>query len=190
MQHKLKTRLSQKRGQAAVEFALVLPLLLLVVYGLIEAGRAIFIYSSVTNASREAVRYASAYGVNPDDVPRFQDCAGIRNAAARTGFYLALDDIQITYDKGVVPGANPGDPPDLNPIPTDGSFDTTCDGDTDTNIELECGDRIIVTIRETYSPILSIIPLKPKDITSSSARSFVGIVTYDLTNGATCGGTE
>jgi len=185
----MKKFLSQKSsGQAILEFALVLPLLMLVVYGLIEAGRVLFIYSSVTNASREASRYASAYGRNPDGVPRYQDCAGIRAAAARTGFYLALDDIDITYDKGVVPGATPSDPPVLNTIPA--GFDTTCDGDVDTNIHLECGDRIVVTIRETYSPVLSIIPLQPQDITSSSARSFVGIVTFDPDTGGTCGGIE
>ena len=55
----MKNIFTQKnRGQALVEFALIVPLLLFVVYGLIEAGRAIFIYSSVTNASREAARSA------------------------------------------------------------------------------------------------------------------------------------
>lgn len=177
------------RGQAAVEFALVLPLLMVVVYGLVEAGRAIFIYSSVTNASREAVRYASAYGVNANDIPKFQDCAGIRNAARHTGFYLPADDdsIEIHYDKGITPGANPGDPYSLNTIPA--GFDTTCDGTADTNIKLECGDRIIVTVTAYYSPVLSILPLQPQAITSSSARSFMGIITLDPV-APRCGGTE
>ena len=169
--YKLKTKLSQKRGQAIVEFALVLPLLLLLVVGLIEAGRAIFIYSSVTNASREAARYASAYGVNADGVPRYQDCAGIRAEAARTGFYLAMDDIEITYDKGLDMSVDP-------PVPIAAAH-YTCVGDTDPLVVLECGDRVTVTINETYSPMLNLIPLKPQDIVSSSSRTFLGVITME-----------
>jgi len=170
--HKLTKKLSPKfRGQAIVEFALVLPLLVFLVVGLIEAGRAIFIYSSVTNASREAARYASAYGVNEVGVPKYQDCAGIRAEAARTGFYLAMDDIDITYDKGLDMSVDP-------PVPIATTHDT-CEGDTDPLVELECGDRITVTIHETYSPMLNLIPLQPQEITSSSSRIFLGIITME-----------
>jgi hypothetical protein len=41
-------------AQGMVEFALVLPLLLVLVYGVIEAGRLLFIYSATQTASREA----------------------------------------------------------------------------------------------------------------------------------------
>ena len=44
------------RGQALVEFALVVPLFLLVVLGLFDMGRAVFYYSTISNAAREAVR--------------------------------------------------------------------------------------------------------------------------------------
>lgn len=43
-------------GQALVEFALVVPIFLLVVLGLFDMGRAVFYYSTISNASREAVR--------------------------------------------------------------------------------------------------------------------------------------
>jgi hypothetical protein len=176
----------KSRGQAAVEFALVLPLLILVVVGLIEAGRAMFIYSSVTNASREASRYGSAFGLLPDETTaKFQDCAGMRNAARKAGFYTPFPDdaIVINYDKGIKPKVNPDDPVELNDIPA--GFDTTCDGDADLNVALECGDRILVTITYTYSPILSLIPLTPQNIVSSSARTFLGVIT--LEEGFTCG---
>jgi Flp pilus assembly protein TadG len=45
-------------GGAAVEFALVLPLLLLMVMGIIDFGRALNIHHVVTDASREAARRA------------------------------------------------------------------------------------------------------------------------------------
>jgi Flp pilus assembly protein TadG len=45
-------------GGAAVEFALVLPVLLLMVMGIIDFGRALNIHHVVTDASREAARRA------------------------------------------------------------------------------------------------------------------------------------
>ncbi|MGI8830387.1 MAG: TadE/TadG family type IV pilus assembly protein [Candidatus Limnocylindria bacterium] len=44
------------RAQALVEFALIVPIFLLVVVGLFDMGRAVFYYSTISNASREAVR--------------------------------------------------------------------------------------------------------------------------------------
>ena len=45
-------------GQSLVEFALLFPLALLLITGFFDLGRAIFYYSSLTNAVREAARYA------------------------------------------------------------------------------------------------------------------------------------
>ncbi|MFE6508973.1 TadE/TadG family type IV pilus assembly protein [Nocardioides sp. NPDC057767] len=47
------------RGAAAVEFALVLPLLLLVLFGLIDFGRALNAQVTLTQAAREGVRLAA-----------------------------------------------------------------------------------------------------------------------------------
>ncbi len=55
-----------------VEFALVLPLLLLLLIAIIDFGRALFVYSEVSNAAREAVRYGA---VNAGD------CGEIANRA-------------------------------------------------------------------------------------------------------------
>jgi Flp pilus assembly protein TadG len=43
-------------AQSLIEFALVLPMLLLLVMGFLDIGRAFFYYSSLTNASREGAR--------------------------------------------------------------------------------------------------------------------------------------
>lgn len=53
-------RRSQRRvrGQALVEFALVVPILLLVLVGILDFGRAIFAYNSVSNAARSGARVA------------------------------------------------------------------------------------------------------------------------------------
>jgi Flp pilus assembly protein TadG len=44
------------RGAAAVEFALVLPMLLLVVAGIVDLGRAMYTEITLTGAAREGVR--------------------------------------------------------------------------------------------------------------------------------------
>ena len=47
-----------RRGQALAEFALVLPLVLLFMAGIVEMGRAWNIKQAVTDAAREGARYA------------------------------------------------------------------------------------------------------------------------------------
>src|ERR1041385_5716136 len=114
-------------AQAMVEFAIVLPLLLLLLYGLLEAGRLLFIYSTIVTASRQAVRYGSATGQGiSSTVPRYDDCNGIRLAAQKVDFLNAFDDsdIQIYHDDGPDP-ANPGSGVGKNEI-------LYCAGSTDT----------------------------------------------------------
>lgn len=52
-------RTRRRRGAAAVEFAIVAPIMLLAVFGLIEFGRMIMVKQSVTNAAREGCREAA-----------------------------------------------------------------------------------------------------------------------------------
>jgi Flp pilus assembly protein TadG len=46
------------RGQSLVEVAFVLPVLLLILMGIFDFGRAIFAYNAIANAAREAARVA------------------------------------------------------------------------------------------------------------------------------------
>jgi Flp pilus assembly pilin Flp len=57
------------RGASAVEFALVLPFLVLLLFGMITTGLAYSDHLSVTNAVREGARYGAAvdYSPNPSD---------------------------------------------------------------------------------------------------------------------------
>jgi Flp pilus assembly protein TadG len=48
-------------GATAVEFAIILPLLLVLIFGLIDFGRMGFVQISVTAASREGARYSSLF---------------------------------------------------------------------------------------------------------------------------------
>jgi Flp pilus assembly protein TadG len=54
----MRRRPSVERGQSLVEFALVLPVFILVVVGILDLGRAVYAYNTISNASREAARVA------------------------------------------------------------------------------------------------------------------------------------
>jgi len=57
------------RGQSLVEFALVIPIILLLVVGFFEIGRAVFAYNTIANAARQAVRVAAV-----NQVPNLTGC--------------------------------------------------------------------------------------------------------------------
>ena len=59
-----------RRGQAVVEFALVLPFLVLLFFGLIDVGRAIYIGNAAAQAAREGARWGSVQGRAADAADR------------------------------------------------------------------------------------------------------------------------
>ncbi len=86
-----KIRLKNKQAaQGMVEFALVLPILLLVILGIFAFGHVFFAYSSVVSASREAARWGSAVGAADSFLPRYEDCNSIRAAAVRVGAFAGV----------------------------------------------------------------------------------------------------
>src|SRR6266545_2337009 len=106
---KQKQKYFNEQAQAIVEFAIVLPILLVLLVGILEVGRMIFIYAAINNASREAARYASAWGLSDNGVTKkFNDCAGIREMARRSAFFVDLD-ITIAYDTGPDTATTPFD---------------------------------------------------------------------------------
>ena len=64
-----------KRGQSLVEFALIAPVLIILMLGTIDYGRVYFAYVSVTNGARNGAQFASANASAAADVD------GIRTAA-------------------------------------------------------------------------------------------------------------
>jgi len=67
-----KNRTSQ-RGQSLLEFAMTLPLLLLIVLGVIEFGRAYFQYNTLSKAVRQGARYMSMHAYDPIELTRTQN---------------------------------------------------------------------------------------------------------------------
>ena len=75
------------RGQALVEFALVFPLFLLVLFGIIVYGLSVFYQQQLTNAAREAARYGAIHSAT-SQCPTASTLAPIQNVPAS---YYACD---------------------------------------------------------------------------------------------------
>jgi len=133
----------REKAQSMVEFALVFPVLLVLLYGIIEFGRLLFIYTSVTTSSREAARYGSAVG-DVGGVPRYLDCDGIANAARRSAIINSVnvdDGFTISYDHG----------PNVSWYPSN----ITCA--TAQSQKFSLGDRIVVQVTVDYAPLLPLV---------------------------------
>ncbi len=81
---------NREKGASAVEFALVLPLLMLVLFGIIEFGFILYDKAVITNASREGARKGIAYrfnstGTGPGAVPTTEVISTVTSYA---GTYL------------------------------------------------------------------------------------------------------
>jgi Flp pilus assembly pilin Flp len=152
---KLSARFNRdSQGQALVEFALVLPLLLLLLVAIIDFGRALYVYSEVSNAAREAVRYAA---VNAGD------CNEIANRA-RSMFSLAPSDAIAVSIHIETPN-------------TSGGFSTKGLCGT---VRIATGDRVKVDVQTSVAPftLQMIAPLFGGNftnlpITYTAARSVV-----------------
>jgi len=68
------------RGQSLVEFALVAPIFILILLAIFDLGRGVFIYTSITNAAREAGRLA----IVNQDLPTIRDRLVGQSAVAET----------------------------------------------------------------------------------------------------------
>jgi Flp pilus assembly protein TadG len=124
------------RGQALVEFALIVPLLLLIVIGLFDLGRAVFAYNAISNAAREGGRTAIVNQHKPDIIARAAAQAtslGVSTSAACTGD---------------VPSGPSG-------VCT--TFVLPSDMSTDCSSTLAPGCVAIVNVKYTFTPITPII---------------------------------
>lgn len=140
------------RGQATVEFSLVIGVLSTLVFGLVDFGHMVAMHAAAVTASREAARYGSAIGDSGAGVPQYVDCAGIRDAARRvTSGLIALPDdrIRISFDDGAGSPVSAACPPH---------------GGGPVAAQISRMDRVVVEVTLTYEAI-------------SPIRAFVGPVT-------------
>lgn len=93
---KLRSLIKENRGQGLVEFALVLPILLAVVFGIIDFGRLFYCWSTLSNASRHGARLAAVSNLDYDEI-----ATDVYNSVVLDGVFLGSlseDDVEISDD--------------------------------------------------------------------------------------------
>lgn len=152
---------SAGHGQALAEFALAIPLVLLLLVAVFDVGRAVFAYNAITNAAREGARLAI---VN-------QDVTSVRaRTAGQASGIATTSDVSVAFIESAT-----GDP---------------CTG-TGGNPALAIGCSAHVTVTASWRAITPLIGNIIGPLTFSAAASlpveFVcGVASAEITNPASC----
>lgn len=64
-----RRRVDRSAGQSLVEFAFIFPIIALLAFAMIDIGRAVFTWNTLTNAAREATRVAAVNQLDPNAGP-------------------------------------------------------------------------------------------------------------------------
>jgi hypothetical protein len=99
---------SRARGQSLVEFSLVFPIIVLLIAGFFEIGRAVFAYNTIANAARQGARVATVNQLAdatecdeswPIDDP-YQPHWSIRGCAILAAKTLGISssDVSVSYE--------------------------------------------------------------------------------------------
>lgn len=124
------------RGQSLIEFALVSVALVMLLFGVIEMCRLVLVYTTVANAARVGVRYATVHGTN-NSVTCSQIASVINN-------YLAAATVQTGTASCVSSSPCPPGPACITVSPqTPGAPGTT----------------VTVTVTYQYNPLITYFPI-------------------------------
>jgi Flp pilus assembly protein TadG len=145
-------RSEQEKGAELLEFAFVLPLLLLICLGTIEFGRAYYTYNILAKALRDGARYAAT------------------STTTSTG---TLDSNAITKTKnlvvyGNVAGSGPKIIPDLQ----------TSQVNVVQNVVTATEQYTTVSAAYPYSPLFSLIISSTLTLRPSVKMQFIGKITF------------
>ena len=152
----MKTRMIIRRenGTAAIEFAIILPLLLLLVFGIIEFSLLLYNKAMITNASREGARAGVVYHYDDKNTTTKDDDTyhpGNATIEAKVAQYLQAR--LMTF----------GDPQDTTPVIRRYTIDDTVTPPTRTLIDEpswgqeEAGDSLEVTVTHEYSFLVPLL---------------------------------
>ncbi len=128
MRRRIRDRARDTRGQGLAEFALALPIFILLLVSLFDLGRAVFAFNTLTNAAREGARLA----IVNQDIPTI-----VAHAKQQTEI-VELDDPSVSVD--------------FFQMAQDGSADTAHPCDL-----VAVGCLAVVSFEATYQPITPLI---------------------------------
>ncbi|MFQ5944989.1 MAG: TadE/TadG family type IV pilus assembly protein [Anaerolineae bacterium] len=180
----IRSRWSE-RGQALAEFGLVLPILLLVMFGLIDFGWALQAWLSTENAARHAARYASvgaydtAYCVDLDGAP-VDPCAGTMRIAEidEARVRSSIPDAAVRGGVGLLPdsAAGPTDPHYFHTMicSTRAAFTFTApDTCSPTDDAGGPGDRVLVVVTYNHPFVTPLIRAFTPMVTFRSSQEMI-----------------
>jgi hypothetical protein len=159
-------------GQALAEFALVLPIFLVAVFGLIDVGRLVYQHSVLSQAAREGARLAAveAYWLGSSDA----SCGQFGGPICPSNFTALRNDVTAAVNRMTVPYGSIAS----------GNVQIQCDADgtsppTGNWTNASCTSRIpqqsIVSVRVemTFSPITPIVSGLLGTVTTSGSATMV-----------------
>jgi Flp pilus assembly protein TadG len=129
-----------REAQSLVEFAFVIPVLLLIFFGIFEFGMLLSVYVGLTNTAREAARAGATYQYQPPANP-----IGTPSLAAVDGQRAAAMNQMITAT--------------LHPMTDDGQLTIAYSYDpaTPSANNYRYGEKVIVTLTYTHYFLIGII---------------------------------
>lgn len=134
---------SRNAGQGLVEFALVIPMIILLIVGALDLGRAVFAYNTIANAARDGARVAAV-----NQIATSPDCNGDRPVEDVADPHWSIK--RCAADSALTLGVQPGDVTVTYAAPAGTTL--TC-----TSTQRNVGCIASVTVTYTYSPITPII---------------------------------
>ena len=136
------------RGQAMTEFALVVPIIFALVFGVLEAGRFMLYYELLQDAAREGARYAIVHG-NRSTCPSGPPPPGETNPCDPSGA-----NIKAAVDSAALDLAGSGSLTVFDPVWTSrGSLHNPMPGDSSTGHNGR-GEYITVFVDFTYDTLV------------------------------------
>ena len=132
-----------KRGQGLVEFALVLPLLLFLMMGIFDFGRAFVAYAMASNSLRSSLRNAEVFGYSEAQI-NYTDCDRIRSMVQQV-FFVGKADIDIEYEKA------------SGPLKGKHYDDCNTEGATMDSAKINNGDLLEIKVHNTISLVTPLI---------------------------------
>jgi hypothetical protein len=164
---RIATTLPRGSGQGLAEFAFIVPMFVVMLFGIVDFGRVIWAFNSLENAAREGARYAIVHGGSAA-----QSCPVGPASAIQTTVYPAScvehsPSKEYIYQAARAFAIAPGS--GLTITACYHLAGTTCTGDVDTLLTNVRGTAVTVTATSTLDLIVpSLLHMGSFTITGSS----------------------
>jgi Flp pilus assembly protein TadG len=85
-------KIKREKGQSLVEFALLVPVLLIILAGVLDLGRLYYVYVTITDAASEGATYAAIHPEDSDEI-----CVRAQEASRGLVQIEEADQVEVEY---------------------------------------------------------------------------------------------